>query len=70
MNRRLPFGWLRRYRYRYRAVIIGTESGNRTPIDFVRFRTERQAVMWCVNMTNMEREADNPLTHWHYEVIP
>ncbi|MET1006583.1 MAG: hypothetical protein ABWX96_13625 [Propionibacteriaceae bacterium] len=68
MNRRLPFGWLRWHRYR--AVIVGTESGNRSPVDFVRFRYERDAALWCVTMTNVQRMHGTGLTFWHYEEIP
>lgn len=37
--------------YRWSVVIVGQESGYRTPtISFIRFRHERQAQDWCREM--------------------
>ncbi len=58
-----PF-WRRRPRYQ--VVIVGMESGNRTPISFLVFKKESDAIAWC-DAAN-ERE-DLGLTRWQYEEI-
>lgn len=55
--------------YRWRIVIIGLESGNRTPLPFVRFRDEYQAQTWVARM-NQAHSALSGLTEYGYEPIP
>lgn len=44
-------------RAHYQAVIIGRESGHRSPIDFVTFRDAGEAIAWCT-MMNARRDPD------------
>lgn len=58
-------------RARYRAVIVGRESGNRLPLDFVRFRTPEKATVWCLLMNDAHiRHRTSDLTYYDYERIP
>lgn len=57
--------------YRYRVVIVGRESGNRIPLDFVVFRNVQHAMLWCIVMNNKDREAGGgDLTYYDWEKIP
>ncbi len=53
-----------RLRYRWTVVIVGEESGNETPLPFVRFRMLDNALEWVRKMN--ERTDGVPLAH--YEV--
>ncbi len=57
------------WRYRYQVVIIGTESGNRTSLPFVRFRDYHKAHRWCARM-NMDHASIDGLTYYNVEEIP
>lgn len=63
--------WLRWLRwYRYEAVIHGLESGDTTPLSFVRFKTEKEADLWTQEMNQLHNRNDpNPLTLWDYREI-
>lgn len=60
-----PF-WRRRPRYR--IVIVGLESGNRSPIDFLVFKHESDAQLWCDHAHEREELPDG-LIRWTYEEI-
>lgn len=53
---------------RYRAVIVGNESGNRSPLEFMRWHTEEDAKRWCA-LANQHDKMRDPLTTWEYEEI-
>lgn len=61
--------WLRWYRYE--AVIHGMESGDTSPVPFVRFRTEKEADLWTQKMNELQNriDRDDPLTLWDYREI-
>ena len=55
------------WRYRYQAVIVGLESGNRQSLDLLQWRRERDAAAWCDQMN--AKGDDLGLTRWEYEPI-
>jgi hypothetical protein len=55
--------------HRYRIVIVGRESGNRTPLDFVTFRTPDEACAWILKMAKAWPDRTD-LTYYEWEAIP
>ncbi len=59
--------WRRRFgRHQYEGVIVGDESGNVTPLPFVRFRTLDDAQSW---VARMNRDSQTFATHYEYRKI-
>ncbi len=56
-------------RPRYRAVVDGLESGNRTRLDFVTFRTRKAAQRWVDDM-NARHVGPQPLARYEVEELP
>ena len=54
--------------YRYQAVIIGTESGNRCTLPFARFRRQKDAEHWVETMNASPQGSD--LTRFDFEELP
>lgn len=54
---------------RFQAVIVGQESGHRTSVSFMRWRTATEAAAWCARMNRITCHLRDPLTLWDYEPI-
>lgn len=57
------------WRYKYQALIIGRESGNRSSLPFVRFRRADEAMAWCIRMNDAQNTQADSLTYYAFEVI-
>ncbi len=58
---------LSRRRDRFRAVMVGCESGNRTPMDFATFDTRTKAQAFCDKLNAVD---ENRLTFFTWEKVP
>lgn len=57
--------------HHYRAVIVGRESGNRTPLTFVTFRRLQDAMTWCLRMNDRHNsDGTSGLSYYDWERIP
>lgn len=57
---------------KYRAVIVGQESGNRTALDFIQFADTVEADNWVMRMNAAQYEVndDRPLVLFAWEELP
>lgn len=54
--------------YRFTVVIVGRESGNRSPLPFVRFRHLHEAEDWC-NQMNESHTGYGPDGSTYFEAV-
>jgi hypothetical protein len=55
--------------YRYQVVIVGRESGNRSPLSFVQFRSLQAAMAWCIAQNERANSTGGNLTYYEWEKI-
>lgn len=60
--------WRDARKARYRAVIVGRESGQRHALDFVTFATVGEAGAWCTRMNDAHNLVSD-LTYYSWETI-
>lgn len=55
--------------YRWRVVIVGRESGRRTPLPFLRWRHYVEARKWCIEQNSKNNGRPGNLTYYEVERI-